>query len=105
VLVKRPYEDQEDGKINFVEGGYSYGVEQIDDGRWIGTTAGGKKGLFPANCVKESTAPNEAKSITASTSAPSLITPGMRRLQRGHKKGMRKGRSVMFIQSSAGRHS
>ena len=73
MIVLRPYEAQEDDEINLIEGGYIYDVEKLDDGRWRGTTAGGKRGLFPASCVKESTAPNEAESIPASTSAPNLL--------------------------------
>jgi len=91
MLVSRPYEAEEDGEISLIEGGYIYDVEQLDGGRWRGTTAGGKKGLFPASCVKESTAPNEAEGITVSTPAPNLVTPGMRWSRRGHKKGKRKG--------------
>jgi len=85
MLVLRPYEAQKGDEINLIEGGYIYDVERFDDGRWRGTTAGGKRGLFPASCVKASTAPNEADSITASTSAPNLVTPGTRRSRRGHK--------------------
>jgi hypothetical protein len=61
VLVTRPYEDQGYKEINLLEGEYIYDVEQLDDRWWRGTTADGKRGLFPASHVEESAIPNEAK--------------------------------------------
>jgi len=61
VLVISPHEAQEGDQIHLVDGEYIYDVEPIDDGWWRGTTADGKRGLFPASYVKESAAPNEAE--------------------------------------------
>ena len=61
MLVLLPYEAEEDHEINLIEGGYIYDVEQFSNKWWRGTTADGKRGLFPAGHVVESTIPNEAK--------------------------------------------
>jgi len=61
VLVRRPYEDQRCKEINLIEGEYIYDVEQFDSEWWMGTTADGKRGLFPAGHVVESAIPNEAE--------------------------------------------
>jgi uncharacterized protein (DUF2147 family) len=87
MLITSPYEAQEDDEINLVENQFIYDVEQLDDGRWRGTTEDKKRGLFPVGFVSKITAPDKAESITAFTSVSNQVTPGMRRSQRGRKKG------------------
>jgi len=80
VLVRRPYENQRFNEINLIEGEYIYDVEQLDDGWWRGTTADGKRGLFPAGHVVESAVPNEAKvppRLLSVRPAPKNRTPTM----------------------------
>jgi len=60
VLVRRPYEDQR-RKENLIVGEYIYDVEQFNSEWWRGTTADGKRGVFPAGHVVESVVPNEAE--------------------------------------------
>jgi hypothetical protein len=91
MFITSPYEAQEDDEINLVENEFIYDVEQLDDGRWRGTTENKRRGLFPSDCVSEITALDEAESITAFTSVSNQVSPGMRRSQRGKKRGKRKG--------------
>jgi uncharacterized protein (DUF2147 family) len=91
MLITSPYEAQEDDEINLVEDQFIYDAEQLDDGRWRGTTEDKKSGFFPVGCVSKITAPGEAESTTVFTSVSNQVTPGMRRSQRGKKKGKRTG--------------
>ena len=59
-----------------------------------GAPRGWEKGTVPCQLCQGN--------ITATASAPNLVTPGTRRTRRDHKKGKRMGRSVMISQSSAG---
>jgi len=97
VRVIHPYEAKVDDEINLMVGEFIYDVEPIDDVRWRGTTADGKRGLFPGSYV-HGIAP--------------LLLPRENSFGFEHaevatrpEKGKRKGRSVMVIQCSAGRHS
>jgi len=97
VRVIHPYEAKVDNEINLIEGEYIYDVEPIDDVRWRGTTEDGKMGLFPGSYV-EKIAP--------------LLLPRENGFGFEHaevvtrpEKEKRQRRSVMVIQSSAGRHS
>ena len=88
VLVTRPYEAQWYMDINLVDGEHIYDVEQLDGGFWRGTTADGKRGLFPASYVEEGTAPNETDvppPIAPVRAVSKPVTPGMQRSQQGQK--------------------
>jgi hypothetical protein len=61
VCVIEAHEAQEDDQISLKYGEYITDIEQLDDGWWRGTTANGKRGLFPASCVEECTAHSEAE--------------------------------------------
>jgi hypothetical protein len=60
VLVTHTYQDQRFQEISLIQGEYVYDVEQLGDGWWRGTTADGKRGLFPASYVEETAALDEA---------------------------------------------
>jgi hypothetical protein len=95
VRVICPYEALEDGEINLVEDEYIYDVEQVDDGSWRGTTADGKRGLFPASYVEECAAHTEAgmsPPVPTATLAPEPGNSGGQRSQQRQKKRQRKGR-------------
>jgi len=90
-----PHEAQEDDQINLVEGEYIYDVEPIDDGWWRGTTADGKRGLFPASYVEERAAPNEAEVPPPQRPVrptSNSVTSSMQRSQQSQKKKKRKGK-------------
>jgi hypothetical protein len=59
VRVIRTYEAQKHNEIDLIEGEYIYNVERSDDGWWRGTTVGGRKGLFLADCVVEFSSPSD----------------------------------------------
>ena len=97
MLVICSYEAQEDNEIELVEGESIYNVEQVDDGRWLGTTKEGRRGLFPASYVEESTgqAQEEAEVHLAVTSVRAARNPGTsssQKAQQGQKKKRRKPR-------------
>ncbi|KAK4470441.1 hypothetical protein MN116_005994 [Schistosoma mekongi] len=46
------YAANEDDELSFRVGDHIFGIEQIDEGWWLGRDASGQIGLFPANYVK-----------------------------------------------------
>ncbi|KAF5404784.1 hypothetical protein PHET_01768 [Paragonimus heterotremus] len=46
------YTAHEDDELSFREGDQIFQVQQIDEGWWLGVTADGRQGLFPANYVE-----------------------------------------------------
>ncbi|KAA3672576.1 uncharacterized protein DEA37_0009547 [Paragonimus westermani] len=46
------YTAHEDDELSFHEGDQIFQVQQIDEGWWLGVTADGRQGLFPANYVE-----------------------------------------------------
>ncbi|KAF8563005.1 hypothetical protein P879_11368 [Paragonimus westermani] len=46
------YTAHEDDELSFHEGDRIFQVQQIDEGWWLGVTADGRQGLFPANYVE-----------------------------------------------------
>jgi hypothetical protein len=43
---------EDDDEISFDPGDIITDIDQIDEGWWIGTTANGARGIFPANFVE-----------------------------------------------------
>ncbi|CAL8080254.1 unnamed protein product [Calicophoron daubneyi] len=46
------YTAAEDDELSFAQGDKIFQIEQIDEGWWVGVTANGQYGLFPANYVE-----------------------------------------------------
>ena len=95
MLVISPHEALEDDQINLVDGEYIYDVEPIDDGWWRGTTADGKRGLFPASYVEESAAPIEAEvppPLHPVRATSNSVASGIQKSQQSQKKKKRKGK-------------
>ncbi len=98
MLVTDPYEAQEDGEIDLVEGEYIFDVDQIDDEWWKGTTQDGKRGMFPASYVEECARPSKGGvpplpplSRRAKT-APNTMTSGLQKSPQGQKRKKKKGK-------------
>ena len=98
VLVTDPYEAQEDGEINLVEGEYIYDVDRLDDEMWEGTTQDGKRGMFPASYVKECAPPSKGgvpplpPLPRRARAAPNTTTSGSQKAQQGQKRKKKKGK-------------
>ena len=51
-VVQYDYEKAEDNEIELREGEYVTNIDMVDEDWWMGTTAQGEQGLFPANYVE-----------------------------------------------------
>jgi hypothetical protein len=98
IVVVWPYEAQEDNEIDRIEGGYIYDVEKLGDVWWRGTTADGRRALFPTSYVEECAAPEVPPLLLPVRAASNPVASGMEGSLQGQKKGSEKerGKSIFF---------
>jgi hypothetical protein len=76
-VVIYDYEKDEDNEIALVEGEIVTNIEKVDEDWWIGTSARGETGLFPANYVEESSGEGAHASLPAADASVSHEDSGV----------------------------